>query len=392
MSLPDAAMVDRHHSDSLPPSDRNHPSGGRVTAASTRLPGGAVGMVVAAQKRPCLVSMASDHGHRRSPDGCPSLSTTGAHDGPTQAPGCLLAWWEGYRVTARYASMRATPGGVDLTQVDRRPTDDPRLWRAILSDSRRLHRRRGNLFALVVVVVLQALSFTSCSVSHAAEEDAARVNAALAPFPVLPLAQDSYYAGFPDAARNGWSTPSFLPIGTWFSKIGNPSDVQHDKSLGLNTYFHLTDNSDLNVLDASGQSALLAPPFSRTSPRLAGYLLGDELDMRGGPGWGRTEYPRGNQEDPCATPGDRCGYQALQQARTAAESSVGHRALTWSNFGKGVAFWETDQEASLFVNRFASVISTDVYWYTARRLHRCDRAYANRAGSMPEGGELRVGN
>jgi len=38
--------------------------------------------------------------------------------------------------------------------------------------------------------------------------------------------------------------------------------------------------------------------------------------------------------------------------------------MTMANYGKGVAFWETDHEASRFVNDFQDVVSVDAYWFT----------------------------
>ncbi len=36
----------------------------------------------------------------------------------------------------------------------------------------------------------------------------------------------------------------------------------------------------------------------------------------------------------------------------------------YNNYGKGVAFWETDAEAARFVNDFQDVVSADTYWFT----------------------------
>ena len=38
--------------------------------------------------------------------------------------------------------------------------------------------------------------------------------------------------------------------------------------------------------------------------------------------------------------------------------------MHYSNYGKGVMFWETDAEAERFVNDFQDVTSADTYWFT----------------------------
>jgi hypothetical protein len=38
--------------------------------------------------------------------------------------------------------------------------------------------------------------------------------------------------------------------------------------------------------------------------------------------------------------------------------------MRFSNYGKGVTFWETNAEASRFVNEFQHVLSVDNYWFT----------------------------
>ena len=38
--------------------------------------------------------------------------------------------------------------------------------------------------------------------------------------------------------------------------------------------------------------------------------------------------------------------------------------LRFTNYGKGVAFWQTDAEAAKFVNGYQDVVSADNYWFT----------------------------
>jgi hypothetical protein len=206
-------------------------------------------------------------------------------------------------------------------------------------------------------------------VSNAADDDLAVT--ALATLPIIPQPDTRYYDRFAAAAANGWSRESFFPIGTWFSAVRSPGDLDNDRALGLNTYFHLTDNSDMQLLEGSGFSVLLAQPFTRRPPQLVGNLLGDEVDMKAGPGSGPAVPGAEDQAEPCAIPAEDCGYSVMANGRFNA-ASTGPAVMNWANYGKGVAFWETDQEAAAFVNGFTDIVSTDVYWYTDPNV--CDEA------------------
>lgn len=231
------------------------------------------------------------------------------------------------------------------------------------------------------------LVLAGCSTSSAAEDRAQAARSALASLPELPQVDGSYYARYPAAARNGWTAPGFFPVGTWFSSLQGKDDVAADRALGLNTYFHLTDNSDLSLLPGSGFTAILGSPFQRRSGQLVGNLLGDEVDMRGGPGTAAVSAGGADAPQPCAQSDQKCGYSALAAAKRQAARSSG--VLDWANFGKGVAFWETDQEAAAFVNRYTDIVSTDVYWYTDPNV--CDEAAAA-AMAVPKDKCRRAGN
>lgn len=225
---------------------------------------------------------------------------------------------------------------------------------------------RAALRVLTVLVTL-ALVVSACApvgVGHDGQEatpaDRA-LAAALQTIPVEPRPGPEYYAAFPAAAANGWTDPARFPVGSWFTTVRSRSDVASDRALGLNTYFEMTQNSSLGELAGSGMSTVLGPPLPRRSPVAAGQLLGDEVDMKAGPGWGPAPAGREGSESPCQAASDRCGYSVLRQTHDRASAPGQFR---WSNFGKGVMFYETDAEAAGFVNGFTDVLSTDVYWYT----------------------------
>jgi hypothetical protein len=253
------------------------------------------------------------------------------------------------------------------------------------SSAKRAAQRSGQLISVALLATIVVLVGTSCSAPVAAKHDLA--TAALASLPLVPQPDARYYDRFAAAAQNSWSRNDYFPIGTWFSSIKSPRDLDTDRALGLNTYVHLTDDSEIQLLAGSGFSALLAQPFTRRAPQVVGHLLGDEVDMKGGPGWGPTIPGAEDRLAPCAVPVQPCGFSVLASAQAQA-NSAGPGALTWANYGKGVAFWETDQEAATFVNGFADVVSTDLYWYTDPNV--CEEARIFR--SVPQALCRRAGN
>jgi hypothetical protein len=151
-----------------------------------------------------------------------------------------------------------------------------------------------------------------------------------------------YYGKFPNSLP---SDPSYFPLGVWLESVHEKADVDKDKAAGLNLYNGLTANSDLSVLAANGMRVLpqeewFSRPVKPSSPAVAGWLLGDEVDMFDGPVKGLV----------------------TMQSRFDAVKADGR--MKYSNYGKGVMFWETDEEAGRFVNNYQDVVSNDIYWYT----------------------------
>lgn len=152
------------------------------------------------------------------------------------------------------------------------------------------------------------------------------------------------------------SDSSFFPIGVWLESVVDESGWPVDKGAGVNTYVEPTANSDLSTIARVGMYALT----SRTDAGANGRVTSDEVDMWAGPGsdgW-TGNYP--GQGDICIPASGRCGYTVME---TLAQSSDRNR-LTYTNYGKGVLFWETDAEAARFVNDYQDVVSADAYWFT----------------------------
>src|SRR5215210_3396845 len=139
---------------------------------------------------------------------------------------------------------------------------------------------------------------------------------------------------------------NFFPIGVWFESILSQSDIDQDKAIGLNTYVVLTGNSNLSLLQPNGMYAILQQSEWKTNqgpianPNVVGWELSDEIDMQQGPG---------------------AGYTSLTNIMN---SLPNDGRMTYNNYGKGVMFWETDNQAQQFVNNFQDVTSADTYWFT----------------------------
>jgi hypothetical protein len=138
----------------------------------------------------------------------------------------------------------------------------------------------------------------------------------------------------------------------------------------------LTANSDLDLLAGSGMHAIVDSP----DPRASGYILGDEVDMAAGAGtaaWTGTGIGEGALCDPA---GSGCGFTMMSALRHDAPSGT----LLYTNYGKGVSFWESDKDAARFVNDYQDVVSVDNYWFTDPNI-----CHSSEGGTLvPGGGDL----
>ena len=154
----------------------------------------------------------------------------------------------------------------------------------------------------------------------------------------------AYYARFP---RSLPPRESYFPIGVWLESVVSPADAARDKRAGLNTYVALTANSRLPVVAAHGMKVIaqydewVDRADGPGSNAIAGWLLADEIDMQVSP---------------------RDGFAELKSARRKLPPDDGR--LVYNNFGKGVAFWNSENAAARYVREFQDVVSADTYWFT----------------------------
>ena len=170
----------------------------------------------------------------------------------------------------------------------------------------------------------------------------------------------SYYEQF--AKTNGsWTDPNFFPVGVWFEAVTEQSQVDADKAFGINTYVELTGNSDLPLVEANGQNALISYR-SGAGNETKGFISLDEADMYFGPGngaWDRANFR-------CVVNNVSCGYTAMAEMK--ALHPAGDGRFDYANYGKGVMMWEGPAQAAGFVNNYTTVTSADLYFYTDSNL------------------------
>jgi hypothetical protein len=162
-----------------------------------------------------------------------------------------------------------------------------------------------------------------------------------------------YFAKYPKSLP---ADPSYFPIGVWLESLMEPTDAPKDHLVGINLYVDLTSSSDITFATNQGMRALTSNPVSGA----VGWVIADEPDMWAGPGdapWTRNWPGAG----PICTPEtERCGYTIQREMR----KGIPTGQLVYANYGKGVTFWETNEQASVFVNEFQDVVSADNYWFT----------------------------
>lgn len=164
---------------------------------------------------------------------------------------------------------------------------------------------------------------------------------------------DTFKSSFP-------TSPDFYPLGVWAAQANSREQVASDRALGLNTYVLALAGSDLQLIRDSGMFALPDVP----NPDSAGQFLTDEADMWAGAGDAPWTGALGAGSDlgarPCIPADAECGYTVMLELR----NKVADDVLTYANYGKGVTFWMTREQAARFVNEFQDVVSADNYWFT----------------------------
>jgi hypothetical protein len=144
------------------------------------------------------------------------------------------------------------------------------------------------------------------------------------------------------------TSADYFPIGVWgaYNQFGTTNGVNNlnvDAQAGINSYVWLADPcNQAPVIRADGRFRVIYGQGENRScvgSETAGWLLYDEIDMQLG-------------EAAC--------NGLLQNIINGLPAD---RRFRYNNYGKGVMFWESDQDAACFVNK-QQVTSNDIYWFT----------------------------
>jgi chitodextrinase len=169
-----------------------------------------------------------------------------------------------------------------------------------------------------------------------------------------------YYGRF----SNGLPTAAtYFPIGAWLRPAFDPEHFGDYASFGMNVFVGVEnpEMTDEAMIGANGMRALIQAEertrFNGLGSETAGWLVGDEHDMQFGPGIDTTNCNGPHSSGSGAT----SGYQTMRQSLA---SLPNDGRVRYANYGKGVLEWESDAQASCFVNAFQQIVSTDYYWFT----------------------------
>jgi hypothetical protein len=172
----------------------------------------------------------------------------------------------------------------------------------------------------------------------------------------------SHYAQYPSMKNTSFTDPNFFPTAVWYESVLSQGDVDKDKQAGLNLYVELVDAPQTaDLLRKNGMYAFSGGLPNGGSETVAS-LLTDEADMFYGAGWDKWSGREGwNTCIPIQDQGGKCGYTLMQQF---VDKAPKNGNPLYANYGKGVMLWESDAEASVFVNQFQQIVSNDLYFYT----------------------------
>jgi hypothetical protein len=156
-----------------------------------------------------------------------------------------------------------------------------------------------------------------------------------------------YYSRFTGSLP---TSPDFWPTAVWGAYNSTQANRDLDAAAGINTYAWLADPCGTGTaIQTDGRFHVLYEESENRSCSGAatkGWMIGDEVDMCCGP----PGFAGGN------------GFQILTDRHN---SLPADGKMRYTNYGKGVLWWESDQDAARFVNLpFLGLVSADAYWMT----------------------------
>jgi hypothetical protein len=161
-----------------------------------------------------------------------------------------------------------------------------------------------------------------------------------------------YYAKWDNAAKSGWTDPSFFPLAVFF---GKPSHAAELAAIGINTYMGAEhDGSSVSMVTGEGISLLAQSEWTDAEladdPLVVGWHVSDECDM----GLSGCDSARGE-----------AGSLEIQAGYAAALRAKADGRFLQANFGNGVlgSHWSPDTMDDHLA--LMDVSSVDKYAYTS---------------------------
>lgn len=190
----------------------------------------------------------------------------------------------------------------------------------------------------------------------------------------------NYFASL--SPRSAWMDRHIL-LGAWDEQPQTLQDVENDAAMGDNIYWNLAGQPRVTYAAIrTGGMRVSAPDTDRTSgSETVEYHGTDEADMNFGPGangWNSNSTCSGGgayRQCACEPANSQCGYTVSNFIATGNTANVTPSTATTDyptgagqlpvdqGFGKGVLFWESDQQAAKFL-RYSDISSADSYWMT----------------------------
>jgi hypothetical protein len=174
----------------------------------------------------------------------------------------------------------------------------------------------------------------------------------------------SYYNIASKAAAAGWTSNTFFPVGAWYMRANQQSDINTYKNLFMNHTVKVENQNNIPLLRSNG-FGVFTDETQGVGAETIGWHLTDEADMNYGAGndqfnpgqiWPNGCTPRIDQ-------GGACGYTAMNWFLSSMPTNDGR--LYHANYGKGIfPGWQSDSQFAKFINSYTTVVSDDIYWYT----------------------------
>jgi hypothetical protein len=236
----------------------------------------------------------------------------------------------------------------------------------------RKQSRRRSRRTVIALAGIVALATAGCGDGAIAVKTDTGSTRAADSVRLVPIDGGAHY--FANKSTNSAWMDNHILLGAWLEQPLTLEDVRNDARMGDNIYWNLAgtaghDRVDFNVIRHGGMHASAPGKTANSGSETVMYDGTDEADMNFGPGRNRWLNNGTYNQSACVPANSQCGYTATgfyYRGQPASDAQPGYPidgTAIHQGFGKGVLFWETDQQAAEFL-RESDVLSADSYWLT----------------------------